>query len=160
MSIPLTVQGVTFQYPVNSNELWGNEATNWAKAMTDAVQTLIVTGDLGALTLASIANNISVDANVSGLNVNVNNTRAFIVQYYVYRGRGSPTNTELAEVGTLRGIYKPNSAEWVLDNTYSGDGEVDFSITLAGQVQYTSSEITGTGTYFGTMRYRLAALPV
>jgi len=160
MSIPLTVQGVTFQYPVSGDELWGREATNWAIAVTNALTTLTVTGDIGPTTLAAINNNVSTPTNVSQLNVSVANVRAFMVQYYVYRGRGSPTNEELVETGTLRAIYAPSAGAWTLDNTYTGDSDVEFNITAAGQVQYTSSNIAGSGTYFGQMRYRLFALPV
>lgn len=160
MSIPLTVQGVTFQYPQNGGEIWGREATNWAIAITNALNTSSVTGDLGPTTLAPINNNVVASTNVSSLSVSVASTRAFKVDYYVYRGRGAPTNTELTEVGTLRAMYSPSSGTWIIDNTFTGDAQVDFSVNASGQVQYTASDIAGTGTYYGQMRYRLYALPV
>lgn len=37
MSIPLVVNGATFNYPVNFDENWGIEATGWAQAITNGV---------------------------------------------------------------------------------------------------------------------------
>jgi len=160
MAVALTIGGVTFQYPNNNDELWGREATNWAIAVTNSLNSISVDGDLGPTISAAINNNVTTETNVSGLSVNVNDNRGFVIHYYVYRGRGSPTNIELAEVGTIRGVYKTTAGTWELDNTYTGDTEVEFSVTPTGQIQYTSSDISGTGTYFGQMRYRLYALPV
>lgn len=37
MSIPLTVVGQTFEYPVNFDENWGIQATGWAQAVTNGM---------------------------------------------------------------------------------------------------------------------------
>lgn len=37
MSIPLTVVGATFNYPIDFNENWGVEATGWAQAVTNGM---------------------------------------------------------------------------------------------------------------------------
>lgn len=160
MAVSLEVGGVTFQFPTNNGIQWGNSVTNWAIAVTDALQSVVVPGDIGPTTLASIGNNITTPTNVTNLNVSIATVRAFIVTYYIYRGRGTPDNSEYTEVGTMRGVYKPTAGTWDLDNTYTGDADVEFSITQSGQIRYTSSNISGTGTYFGSMRFRLDAFPV
>jgi len=160
MAVSLEVGGVTFQYPTVNSSTWGKEATDWAIAVTNALQNVVVPGDIGPTTLASIGNNITTPTNVTNMKVSIATVRAFIVTYYIYRGRGTPDNSEYTEVGTMRGVYKPTAGTWDLDNTYTGDADVEFSITQAGQIQYTSSNITGTGTYFGSLRFRLDAFPV
>lgn len=37
MSIPLTINGATFEYPVNFDENWGIDATGWAQAVTNGM---------------------------------------------------------------------------------------------------------------------------
>jgi len=37
LSIPLTVNGATFEYPVNFDENWGVQATGWAQAVTNGM---------------------------------------------------------------------------------------------------------------------------
>lgn len=37
MAIPLTINGATFEYPVNFDENWGIEATGWAQAVTNGM---------------------------------------------------------------------------------------------------------------------------
>jgi hypothetical protein len=48
MSIPLTVNNITFQYPTNGERGWGTQATGWANAITNG--TLQKTGGLFSLT--------------------------------------------------------------------------------------------------------------
>src|SRR4030095_3280412 len=37
MSIPLTVNGVEFEFPETGDVLWGSTVTNWAEAVTDGM---------------------------------------------------------------------------------------------------------------------------
>lgn len=48
MAIPLTINGITYQYPVNQDEGWGPDATKWAVAITQG--TLQKSGGLFTLT--------------------------------------------------------------------------------------------------------------
>lgn len=47
MSIPLVVNGVTYNYPEEGDEEWGDDATAWAEAITAAVSSLTI-ADLAA----------------------------------------------------------------------------------------------------------------
>jgi hypothetical protein len=101
----------------------------------------------------SIANNqVSLD-NVSNLVFDGAVAKKFIVDYGLYR---STDTTSLAQAGRLRGVYNEDAAEWYLSDDYSGQNAgVTFSITNGGQIQYTSSNISGTG-YVGTLEYRIS----
>src|SRR6266850_2295052 len=37
MSIPLTINGAVFEYPVDFDENWGVDATGWAQAVTNGM---------------------------------------------------------------------------------------------------------------------------
>lgn len=160
MAVNLTVQGVTYRYPTSNNEQWGTDATDWAIAVSDALASVAVTGDLAPPTAsqAVISDNQAVAANVTGLLFDSAVTRAAIVHYYIYRNDSS---SELMEAGTLTLRYK-NSA-WTFSQEYQGD---DTGVTLSiisggandGQIQYTSDNMGGTP-YTGVMKYRALALP-
>jgi hypothetical protein len=160
VSVSLTVQGVTYNLPENNDETWGVDTTNWMIAMTEALATVTITGDLAPPSGSAFAvqNNTSSATNITDLVFDSSETRAATIEYSVYRVKGS---TELAEVGTLRIVYKTNASTWFIDRTYTGDDAgCVFTITSGGQVQYTSSNIATAGAYSGIMKWRARSLPV
>lgn len=159
MSVNLTVNGVTYAYPTNNDELWGVQATNWAVAVTSALATATSQGDLSPTTLVTIQNNQPTPTNVTGLLFDKAIVRSAEIEYYVYRVRGA---TEVLESGTIRVGFKTDADTWYLNRTSSLIDEVGvhFDITTSGQVTYTSTDISTSGTYAGAMRYRARVLPV
>lgn len=100
-----------------------------------------VSGDI-ALTSFTAANNQASAANVTGLAFANATVRAFKVILSVTRG-ATYANYD------LEGIQKASS--WDLNQTYVGDATgLTFTITTAGQVQYTS---TNTGSS-ATVKFR------
>lgn len=55
-------------------------------------------------------------------------------------------SSELLEVGSFSGIYRPSDSSWTLNNeTFSGDDSgVVLSMNSSGQLQYTSTNLSGT----------------
>ncbi len=156
MSVQLTVQGVTFDYPVPESQNWGEDATAWAVAVTEALSSTVVPGDIGPIVSVTIQNT-GTTLNVTDLVIDSGINRAALVDYYIYRVRDA---TEVAEVGTMRLVYKTNAGTWELDRTFAGDADTNLSITSGGQVQYNATVIAGAGTHVGNMRYRVRALPL
>lgn len=150
MSVNLTVNGTTFAYPQNGEEPgWGESASAWAEEVTEVLNSVLGTNDI-IQTSFNIANNQAAAANVTGLVFNTAAVRAVIVEYSIYR----TTNTnEIAESGLLNAVYKSTAATWELSQISVGDAQVTFSVTSAGQFQYTSTNLAGTG-YSGLMKFR------
>ena len=95
----------------------------------------------------TIVNNQSTAANIDQLQFNYTLVNAVIVEYVVQRCTTGAGTTELIEAGAFYVIYKPISATWVLfqqGSTGPSAGGVTFTVTSKGQVQYTSTNITGT----------------
>lgn len=159
MSVALTVNGITYNFPSNNDELWGNDATGWAQAINSVINNLVVDGDIGPTTLVSVTNNQVAPTNVNNLAFDASVIRAAFVQYYVYRTWNSGSE-EVVEMGTLYVAFKDIANEWTLSqagqNTESSG--VQFDITNAGQVTYTSSNLTPSASYSGTMKYRAQVL--
>ena len=159
MSVPLIIAGVTYNYPIPGDELWGPDATDWAIAVTAELQNLVVSGDLGPTVLVNILNNQASVSNVTSLAFDPATIRSAQVEYYVYRTFNSGSE-EVVENGTMYLTYKDIANEWdmvLVGSNVTGSG-VTFSITNAGQVQYVSSNLTPATSYSGSMRYRASVL--
>lgn len=76
------------------------------------------------------------------------------ISYNVYRTTDS---AEINESGTITIQYYSTSGTWDLGQDYIGDASTIFSITNAGQVQYTSSNLAGLN-YEGTITFRAKTL--
>jgi hypothetical protein len=92
-----------------------------------------------------LVNNQSVAADVVDMVVDSADNRLFKVEFGISRVYSSP-NAEIMTQGSFSGIYRQLSSTWEIDGyTFTGDNpEVQFSITSLGQVQYTSSNLSGT----------------
>lgn len=159
MAITLVINGTAYQYPVAGEDPgWGVDGTEWAEAVTEALNTLLAPGDI-LDTSFTIANNIGVATDINGLVFDPGTIRAANVDYSVYRtSTANPSGH--AEVGTLFLIYDDSASsgqKWQLSQRSGGYSGVTFSITDAGQVQYTSTDINSTN-YSGVIRFRAKTL--
>lgn len=160
MSVELIVNNVPFQYPSPGDEPgWGEPASGWAEEVTTVLSNLLGSDDILETTF-TVANNISSATNVSGLQFNTGTVRGAVISYTVYRVSDSFTSGN-AEQGQIHLIFDNSAApgsKWSLGMGGTvGSGGVTFTITDAGQVQYQSTDITGTN-YSGIMKFSAKAL--
>lgn len=92
-----------------------------------------------------LANNQSVAADIEPLKLDKSYTSAAFIEYLIQRITSS---TNRIQAGILRATYNPDTATWAIAE-YGTSGPdasgITFSITSTGQVQYTSSNLAGTG---------------
>ena len=153
MPIDLTVNNNVYAYPSPGDEPgWGEPATDWASEVTLVLGTLLNSNDIPNST-SNIANNITSSSNVNSLLFNAAVVRSAVIEYNIYIKTSS---AEFAEVGTLYLIFKnggPTGNKWSIGRISFGDDcGVNFTMTDAGQVQYTSGNVTGTG-YTGLINF-------
>lgn len=132
---------------VNASAMPANRtATNYTptdtsvKGHLDGIDTALVAGVSGdiALTSFSAANNQVAAANVTGFAFANGTVRSFRALVSV----AIDATSDLFEQFTIDGIQK--SASWEISVVSVGDNSgITFSITSAGQIQYTSSNVTG-----------------
>jgi len=156
MTVALTIAGVTYNYPVQTDELWATDATDWAVAVTNELNELIVDGDIGPNTLV-IVNNDGLTHDVDGLAFSTANIRSAVVEYYVYRSYNSGAS-EVAEAGHLYLLYRDIANSWTITQIGNsiGEAQVNFSITAGGQVRYTATPLAAT--HVGRIKYRARVL--
>lgn len=158
MSRNLTVNNNTFPYPDDGDEPgWGGAATDWAEEVTDVLEVLLGADDIPETTF-NVANNISSPLDVVGLVFNPAVVRSAVVDYSIYR---STNTTELAEKGRMELIYKNGGtpgSKWTIGRAFFGDDAgLTFTMTDAGQIQYVSTNVTGTS-YVGQMVFEAEAI--
>lgn len=115
--------------------------------LKDAILALIGSG--GTQSSIAIANNTG-PSDVTGLVFNSANIASARILYHLERKTDSQ---DVMEHGELHVAFNNEDNSWTITQvSYGDDAEVVFSITAAGQVQYTSNDLTGT-TYTGTLRW-------
>ena len=155
--IQLTVAGQVYNYPSeNDSPNWGEEATAWAQGVTDALTAVFGPYDIPE-TIATIANNQTSPTNVIGLSFDTTKVRGAIVTYTVYRVSTGSGAMETGETGTMYLTYLNNTNTWNMAVVGGSFANVQFSITVNGQVQYTSSNFTGSS-YSGVMHFKAESL--
>lgn len=99
----------------------------------------------------TIANNQTAATDITGLVFDKLETKSARVLIDIFR----KTDTEkYKEVGTLWVVYDSIDDDWEITiDTNFDDAGVIFTITSAGQVQYTSSNLAG-GSYVGTIKMK------
>jgi hypothetical protein len=118
-------------------------------------------GDLGmgaiAETQFTINNNQTSPEDIDGLFFDKNIVRSAIVTYQIYRKTTGIDAVELAEAGTIKCIYLDTAGIWNITKESNGDAEVEITMNNAGQLRYTSSDITGTPS-ISAMRFRASTI--
>lgn len=142
----LDIQGTTVSLP-NSGS-----SPNWAEGVIEALELLaeaaneaVGTYDIAPQTFDISSFNSATNENISNLSFSTATVRMAIITYYVYR----TTNSENAvEAGTIIVDYNANRStneKWNLVQVNSGDASITFSMTDAGQMQFTTTALSGTG---------------
>lgn len=155
MAIQLIIDGQTYNYPANKDDPgWGEDATAWAQAVTDALASILSPGDI-LLQSFNLLDDVSVASDITNFFFDPLSVRTAIAEYSIYRVAGL---TERVEGGTLIFTYSSLAGTWVITE-YGGDGPggITFSITNSGQVQYVSDAM-GVG-HTGVLKFRARALP-
>lgn len=150
----LTVANNVFVYPdPGSAPGWGSDATAWAEAVTEVLSTLVSPNDI-LQTSYVINNNVALDTDINRMFFDPGSVRAANITYSVYRtSTANPSGS--VESGTIYLLYDNSASlgsKWQLGQQKIGNSGVVFSITDAGQVQYTSTDIDSIG-YSGEIKF-------
>lgn len=150
MSVDININGTSYPFPVQGdNPPWGESLTTAFEALATIVATLSGTGDI-LTTSFTVANNIASATNITGLSFDTSVVRSAIVYYSIYRSTLTPT--EVSECGQLILTYSSIANTWEMVQFGVGLSGVNFTITTAGQIQYTSTNLIGSS-YSGKLKF-------
>lgn len=153
MPTNIIINNNNFAYPSPGDEPgWGEAASGAMIEVAAVLSTIQGTDDIPETTF-NVANNVSSSMDVTGLVFNPATVRSSVVDYSCYR---TTSTTELAEKGQLQLIYKNGATpgtKWSIGRVFFGDDSgLAFTMTDAGQVQYTSTNLSGTS-YTGELKF-------
>lgn len=112
---------------------------------------------LGSEEQFTLVNNQSSAADVTGLKFSPRGVTCVFFEYFIQRITNS---SELSEAGLILFTYNPTSEDWsssVVTQNNPDDAGVAFSITEAGQVQYTTTNQSGAS-LISSLYYRARTL--
>lgn len=151
----LKVNNVTYSYPDPGSEPgWGQDATDWAAAVTNVLSSLVPAGTINE-TQATIELSASNKA-ITAFTFNQSLSQAASVTYRIERTTDS---IKLYEKGTIEIIYDPSQVNpWLMTRVIDAgsDALVSIDINSSGQAIYTSLPISGTN-YEGFMKFKTAS---
>lgn len=125
---------------------WAPAIIQFAQAVQDGLAIAIGTYDVAPQSFNISPYNPGTSINIPNLSFPVANVRAVFIRYSVFRT--TDTNTAY-EAGTMIAMYNPNNpvnSKWAMtrgDKT-GGDGQIDFYMTDNGQMQITTSAVSGS----------------
>ena len=139
MSKQLQIGSTIFDYPEQGDKAgWGDEATAWAEAVTDALTNVQGPNDI-LITSATLANNQSSAANIPGLVFNVAQVEAVEIDYYIKRIFDSGSST-VVETGKILGSY--DGTDFIISTETTGETGTTITALSSGQFQYTTTDLT------------------
>ena len=149
MAVELVVDGIPFDYPEDKDGAgWGQEASDWAIAITDKIERIDPTETGRTPESAPVSNDQSTFTNVSGVSFNITDVNAIFVQYIVIRSSTStPSSVEAGQmtVTNYLGTYS------ISIGAITGDSGINFNVSSTGHLQYTSTDI-GSDSYSGSIK--------
>jgi hypothetical protein len=149
MAKTFTINGIDYSFPEQGGQPpWGSDVTDWAEAVTDTLDTLSAPNDILS-SFFSLANNQTSAASVVGFSFSNAAVRSFVAEYSIFRSTTTPSTA--VETGVLKATF--DGSQWVSTQEYNGNSGVTLSVASTGQVQYTSTNMTG-GSPTGTIKFR------
>lgn len=137
MSKELQIGNRIFDYPEEGDRAgWGENATDWAEAVTNALENVQGPNDI-LTTSAILANNQAIPANIPGLTFNTGEVQSVEVNYLVIREYDSGSTVD-TESGKILGNY--NGSDFFISIEATGDAAITFSVTSGGQFQYVTDD--------------------
>lgn len=148
----ITVQGTSITIPDSGT------SPNWSQGIIQALELLAsaVAISVGPYDITpqiyTMVSNANTNVSLTNLSFPTNQVRSAFIKYSVYRNTNSTTVTEGGQM-----IITYNGSTWDKIQSYGAGASVTFTVTNSGQVQFSSTAISGTG-HIGSISYSAQCL--
>ena len=147
MSIEVTVNNIPFNIPTQGQSApWGEPLDGFFFEIARVLNSLKGSGD-------NILNNVTTPTDVTDMKFDANLVRSFTIRGNLTRVYDSAS---VYEEFVITGLKKAST--WALQQDGIGNAGIDFTITPAGQLQYTSSNLSYVTTYSGLLKFRAISI--
>jgi hypothetical protein len=164
MAIQLIIKGSVVEIAESgSSPNWAPGIIKTLQALTEAVNAVTGTYDVAPQVQNIDANNSSSNVTITNLSFPASEVRSATIFYSVYRNTansGPADAQEVAEGGTLLIVYNasnPVGNKWEIVRQFAGNANITFSITDLGQLQFSTTSLTGIN-HTGKLSYRAISI--
>lgn len=160
MSIPINIANTIINFPESgAAPNWAPAVIQFAIAVQDALASFVGPFDIPPqiYTMTSNANN---NVNLPNLAFPTTTVRGAIISYSVFRnttGTGAQTISETGQIYVNYNPTNPVGNKWEINRDYIGNAQVTFNITDVGQVQFSSTLISGLN-HTGKVTYQAKSI--
>lgn len=164
MAIQLIIKGTVVEIPSSAQgPNWSSGIIDALQALTDAVNAVTGTYDVPPQVQNIDANNSSNNVSITNLVFPSSEVRSATIFYSVYRmteDSGSGDAQEVAEGGLITIVYNASNSvsnKWEIVQQKAGEAEIVFTVTDLGQLQFSTTALTGIN-HVGSISYRALAV--
>ncbi len=147
------IAGTPIDFPDSgSSPDWSPAVISFAQAVTNALNTVVGTYNVAPQTQDISVYNPGTSVDITNLNFSTALIRAVFISYAIYR---TTSSANADEAGTLVAVYNPNNPAthlWEMSQSSVGHGGISFYMTDTGQLQFTTTALSGTG-HTGTISF-------
>lgn len=161
----INIRGTIIDFPSSgAAPSWSEGVIAAILALTDAVSSVTGTFDVAPQTQNIDGNNVSNNVSITNLVFPVSEVRSATIYYSVFRktdDSGPADGVEMVEGGTLMMVYNetnPIGNKWELIRTAAGLANITFNVTDSGQVQFSTTALSGGVNHQGVISYRAIAV--
>jgi hypothetical protein len=144
MSFTITIQGTEIQFPASSESPnWSEAIDQFATSVEAALSGLAGAFDVPPQVYVIDSFNPVTDQALPNFAFPVTDVRSIYIRYAVFR---TTSTTTAYETGNIMAIYSPDNPvnnKWDFSVDRVGDGQITFSITDAGQIQFSTQTLGG-----------------
>lgn len=143
--LTITIQGTPITFPVaGSSPQWAEAVDQFAQAVEGALNSVTGAFDVAPQALIIDAFNPGTNIPIAALSFPTASVRSAFIRYAVFR---STNTTSVYESGELEIVYNPNGPinnKWEVAQRLVGNGDITFSVTDTGQVEFSTIAIAGS----------------
>lgn len=151
----ITVSGTVVNFPDSAaSPNWAPAIIQFAQLVATALTLSVGDFDVAPQVYTMVAN-ANTDVSLPNLSFPTAQVRSAFINYSVFRT--TDTNTA-CEAGSLTTVYNSTTSTWeIIRGPYAGDGQITFSITNGGQVQFSTVALSGSN-HVGMISYTAKTL--
>ncbi len=142
----INIGGSIINFPASAQSPnWAEPIIQFAEAVQQALSTIAGPYDVSPQ-IYTMVSNVNTNVSLPSLAFSTTFVRGAIISYTVYRNTTGTGAQTLAEIGQLEIVYNPNGPtnnKWEISNEHTGMSGVTFTVTDQGQVQFSSTFISG-----------------
>lgn len=157
ISTPVTINGTTIQFPTSGDSpSWAPAVTEFAQLTEAALNSFVGPFDIPPQIFIMTAN-ANTNVNLPNLAFPTSTVRGAIISYSVFRSTDTVTATETGTVVVNYNPTNPVGNKWEISTDFVGNSQTIFNITDVGQVQFSTTLISGVN-YTGSCTYQAKAV--